>query len=133
MRSKLLKKSKITPDQKEILDFSMLDIIEEYTIGVYDLVLLYDNTLGIHQVAIQRHGRSFTDIGDQLESIPNLPEASLSQFKAILQGWVHKYKKLLIKSHNDKKTRQYARILKAMGFHGEIKETILGDMVILHE
>ena len=105
------------------------EIIDEYAVGDYELFLIKFSYEGIvlYQLAIQRRGRDFTDIGQQSEA-QEMPSdlirewSNLEHIKNKISEWKNKYGNLVVKSHNPGKDRKYMNILQWMGFSPSVQE-----------
>jgi len=105
----------LRPEQREFFEAGGQPILEEEQIGPYTLFVSTAKIPHvIHQIGLQRDGQ---DLFDQNLSVPNLPAATLSEFKDILESWLYKYGELWVSSHNLRKNKIYAHILQKMGFN----------------
>lgn len=121
--TKILPKE-ISQSQKQSLTNMGLDVVEEETVGEYEIVLVEDiNRTGIYQetnysVGFQRKGRDFISPSDQMSkqapdelSLNHLKQTiPLEQMIPILKSWVEQYGKIAIGSYNPRKTKIYKKI-----------------------
>ena len=109
-------------------------LIDQAQAGSYELFLIYMPMLNMYQVGLQRTGLDFTDIEQQFEK-QELPQnaaaelSSLTEMKAILDGWKSQYGELAIKSQNPEKDAKYFNILQWLGFSPSIRDA-MGTKVI---
>ena len=107
----------------EILRATRNRIIDQRICGDYELCLIFFEPIGIYQVAIQRKGLDFTNIGQQTTKqkmkFENNPD--WDQIKSTLNEWKSKYGDLIVKSHDLSKTQKYFNILSGLGLNPEWK------------
>lgn len=107
----------VQPEAKDRLGALGQEVVEEVTIGDYDLFVTYDRNFGVYQVGMQRLGMDASDIEQQAEQQKQQHgRGSRAEVRAVVQGWVDKYHLLIIGSMNPAKTEKYVRLLKALGF-----------------
>jgi 2'-5' RNA ligase len=113
----------VEPEAKERLDTLGQDVVEERTIGDYDLFVTYDRNFGVYQIGMQRVGMDASDIGQQAErQRQDRGRGDRRELVATVQGWVDKYHLLIIGSMNPAKTEKYVRLLRMLGFKPIQKE-----------
>lgn len=121
MHSRLFKRSSIQDEVKNLLHSFGAKIVEEVNIGKYDLAVVatpYGDGW-LYQVALQKEGKQFTSIRDQMdeggEGIKEFDRRSLFAAIKLVKDWAKKYHPLFIKSENPVKTKKYLRLFKLMG------------------
>lgn len=127
----------ITSDQRDFFDDMGFTIIEERDVGEYELVLLhhaiYGQLIGTpFQVGLQRRGRDFTNIEDQLvkKSIDSLNLHDLKVVLDIVIKWVSEYGSISIGSMSEAKHNFYAKVLARAGLTFKEK-SVLGQRAIV--
>jgi len=109
----------ISPDQKDKLENMGIEIIEDFQVGEYQLVLIKSHIYPVtpYSIGVQRKGLDFTDSNQQMEHI--IPDAvSLEDGHQILikaVEWVKEYGKIIIGSYNDRKNKMYKLLLQRKG------------------
>jgi len=125
------KKAPLSPRGEQLFGMTGNQVIEEADIGDYELFLVLDRNLGIHQMGMQRKGQDFTSTEEQAEKI--VPKGwgkfDRKAFKSTIQRWLATYHLLIIASHNDAKIKLYALALRALGF--KVQRAADGDIVFI--
>jgi len=110
---------------KQMLDTVGMEYVEVEEMGNYYLILIKmsDGEGGyLYNVGMSSGELNFTTPEDQF--VKTNPDVSLREIMStsrniikVITKWVDKYDKLIVGSYNNKKTKQYHRILSRLGFN----------------
>lgn len=123
------RKAILTQEHKDHLKSYGYQVVDQVTIGPYDLVLTRFALLGnSYHLAMQKDGQDFADAEQQMEKYPGSIEAKPSEFIPIINKWIQKYGVLYVSSNNRRKARIYEKILKHLGYQTETMD-LFGSLI----
>ena len=128
----------ITDSQRDFFDNFQFRIIEEHSIGNYELILLHHEMYAAilptgYTVGLQRKGRDFTSMEDQLtkQSIDSLNIHDLKIALEIVIEWVKKYGSVSVGSFDERKNKFYERVLLRAGLSVQLKNVLGQNLMIV--
>ena len=130
--SQSYKQAIIDERSKSLLEQTGFEKKDEFFSGPYELYLMHHPDFG-YQLGLQTRDTQFANIEQQKSKIPmhlDVLSVDILAMRNKIASWLQKYGELKVASHNKKKTKNYASILRAMGFKVRT-EDVYGAEILL--
>jgi len=114
----ILQELKLSREAQQYLDFSGDKILDDVTIGDYELFLVKSGMIpNTYQIAFQRKGFDALNPEQQSQQqIQNRGKGSRKELTGVIDKWVRQYGPLIAASFNPEKTQKYVNILNRFGY-----------------
>jgi hypothetical protein len=131
----------LTSNQIKTLDSYGVNVVEQQSVGNYDIALLRSPFHLIHFdsayiLLFQREGLDATDHGQQMITVPpsDFSVSELVKVLKIIRGWIPKYGSIIIQSANPRNMRIYKKALERFDIpHEHIRKQGIETLILTED